>query len=35
VFLLTHGEQVVEVGRPKRPARRTGAKTDVIDAVRS
>jgi transposase len=34
-FLLAHGERVVEVGRPKRPASRTGAKTDGIDAVRA
>jgi transposase len=34
-FLHTHGERVVEVARPKRPARRTGAKTDAIDAVRA
>lgn len=32
-MLHTHGERVVEVARPKRPARRTGAKTDAIDAV--
>jgi transposase len=35
VFLHAHGERVVEVARPKRPARRTGAKTDAIDAVRA
>jgi transposase len=29
------GEQLVEAGRPKRPPRRTGAKTDAIDAVRA
>jgi hypothetical protein len=34
-LLHTHGERVVEVARPKRPARRTGAKTDAIDAVRA
>ena len=34
-FLLERGEQVVEVGRPKRPARRAGAKTDALDAVRA
>ncbi|MGH9210561.1 MAG: IS110 family transposase [Acidimicrobiales bacterium] len=34
-LLLTSGEQVVEVDRPKRPARRAGAKSDDIDAVRS
>jgi transposase len=34
-FLQAHGERVVEVGRPKRPARRTGAKSDALDAVRA
>jgi transposase len=34
-FLLERGEQVVEVGRPKRPARRAGAKTDALDAIRA
>jgi transposase len=34
-FLQAQGEQVVEVGRPKRPARRTGAKSDALDAVRA
>jgi transposase len=34
-FLLDHGERVVEVGRPKRPARRTGAKSDAVDALRA
>jgi len=34
-FLQARGEQVVEVGRPKRPARRTGAKSDALDAVRA
>ncbi len=34
-FLHAHGERVVEAGHPKRPARRTGAKTDAIDAVRA
>jgi len=34
-FLLAHCERVVEVGRLKRPASRTGAKTDAIDAVRA
>jgi transposase len=29
------GERVVEVGRPKRPARRSGAKSDAVDAVRA
>jgi transposase len=35
VFLRAHGEQVVEVGRPRRPPRRTGAKTDALDAIRA
>jgi transposase len=34
-FLQTHGERVVEVGRPKRPPRRTGAKSNALDAVRA
>ena len=34
-FLLAHGEHVVEVDRPKRPARRNGAKSDALDAVRA
>jgi transposase len=34
-FLLAHGERVVEVARPKRPPRRTGAKSDPLDAVRA
>jgi transposase len=34
-FLHAHGERVVEAARPKRPASRTGAKTDPIDAVRA
>ena len=29
------GEQVFELDRPKRPARRNGAKTDSLDAVRT
>jgi transposase len=29
------GERVVEVGRPKRPASRSGAKSDALDAVRA
>jgi transposase len=29
-FLQAHGEQVVEVGRPKRPPRRGGAKSDAL-----
>jgi transposase len=34
-FLQANGERVVEVGRPKRPLRRTGAKSDALDAVRA
>jgi transposase len=34
-FLQAHGERVVEVGRPKPPPRRTGAKSDPLDAVRA
>lgn len=34
-FLAARGEQVVEVERPRRPARRHGAKSDPIDAVRA
>jgi transposase len=34
-MLLAADERVVEVDRPKRPARRAGAKSDDIDAVRS
>jgi transposase len=34
-FLQQHGERVVEVGRPKRPASRSGAKSDALDAVRA
>jgi transposase len=34
-FLQAHGERVVEVGRPKRPSRRTGAKSDALDAIRA
>ena len=34
-FGHAHGERVVEAARPKRPASRTGAKTDPIDAVRA
>ncbi len=33
--LLTQGVRVVEVDRPQRPARRAGAKSDDIDAVRA
>jgi transposase len=35
VFLQQHGEQVLEIARPKRPANRTGAKSDALDAVRA
>jgi transposase len=35
VFLQTRGERVVEVGWPKRPLRRSGAKTDALDAIRA
>jgi transposase len=34
-FLLEQGEWVVEIDRPKRPARRNGAKSDELDAVRA
>lgn len=34
-FLAARGETVVEVERPRRPARRHGAKSDPIDAVRA
>jgi len=34
-FLLAHGEWVVEVERPVRPARRNGAKSDELDAIRA
>ena len=33
--LLAQHEQVVEIDRPARPARRNGAKTDALDAVRA
>jgi Transposase len=33
--LQQHGEPVVEVGRPRRPASRSGAKSDALDAVRA
>lgn len=32
---VLHGEWVIELDRPKRPARRAGAKSDEIDAVRA
>jgi transposase len=34
-FLQQRGEHVLEVSRPKRPASRTGAKSDALDAVRA
>jgi transposase len=34
-FLHAQGERVVEVARPKRPPRRSGAKSDALDAVRA
>jgi transposase len=34
-FLHAHQEQVVELDRPKRAARRHGAKSDPLDAVRA
>ena|SRR2546428_8006166 len=34
-FLLERGEWVVEVDRPARPARRSGAKSDQLDAARA
>ena len=34
-FLTNHGEQVVEVCRPKRPPRTGARKNDAIDAVRA
>jgi transposase len=35
MFLLAQGEWVVEVDRPKRAARRNGAKSDALDAIRA
>jgi transposase len=35
VFLADHGEQVVGIDRPARPARRSGAKSDPLDAARA
>ena len=35
VFLPQRGEHVLEVGRPKRPASRTGAKSDALDTIRA
>lgn len=34
-FLAEHGELVIELDRPSRPARRNGAKSDPLDAVRA
>jgi hypothetical protein len=34
-FLLEHHERVIEIDRPARPARRNGAKSDELDAVRA
>jgi transposase len=34
-MLHEHGERVVEIDRPKRPARRNGAKSDALDAARA
>ena len=34
-FLATHQERVVELDRPKRAARRHGAKSDPLDAARA
>lgn len=34
-YLLEQGEEVVEVDRPRRPARRSGAKSDQLDATRA
>jgi transposase len=34
-FLHERGELVLEVDRPKRPARRNGAKSDELDAIRA
>ena len=34
-YLLEHGEVVVEIDRPARPARRNGAKSDALDATRA
>jgi transposase len=35
IFLLAHGEWVVEIDRPARRARRNGAKSDELDAIRA
>src|SRR5215212_10102724 len=34
-FLHAHAEQVIELDRPKRAARRHGAKSDPLDAIRA
>ena len=34
-FSLERGKWVVEIARPARPARRNGAKSDELDAVRA
>lgn len=34
-FLAERGEWVIEIDRPKRPARRNGSKSDELDAVRA
>jgi hypothetical protein len=34
-LLAAHGEHVIELDRPKRPARRHGARSDALDAVRA
>jgi transposase len=34
-YLQERGERVVEIDRPRRPARRNGAKSDEIDALRA
>jgi len=34
-YLLGQGEWVVEIDRPRRPARRDGAKRDELDAIRA
>src|SRR5512142_1726373 len=34
-YLLEQGEWVIEIDRPARPARRNGAKSDELDAVRA
>jgi len=34
-YLLEQGEEVAELDRPRRPARRNGAKSDLLDATRA